>query len=120
MSDAQTRDGRRIRRHGVMFAAWFDIHSDDAIVDHPTALRVYARLLRNPRIFTEPQDVKAWVLAEQMHAHRDRVNAALDLLVERGYAISHGRGLNRVRRLTLAITRQVPDPASESHALPSK
>lgn len=95
-----------------MFAAWFAIHEDDAVVDHPTALRVYARLLRNPRIFTEAQDVKAWALAQEMRADRGSVNAALDLLVERGYAISHGVGLNRVRRLTIAIAA----PANASSA----
>ena len=98
----------------MVFAAWFAIHNDDVIVDHPTALRVYARLLRNPLIFTQPQDVKAWTLAQEMHTHQDRVNGALNLLVERGYVIEHGRGLNRVRRLTLAIERQ------EAATLPTK
>ena len=103
-----------------MFAAWFDIHDDAAVVDHPTALRVYARLLRNARIFTEPQDVKAWALAAELRTHRDRVNAALDLLVERGYLVDHERGLNRVRRLTVAIVRQGQNPVVESDPLPTK
>lgn len=103
-----------------MFAAWFAIHEDDEVVDHPTALRVYARLLRNPRIFTEAQDVKAWALAEEMHADRGSVNAALNLLIERGYAISHGVGLNRVRRLTLAVSAPTPADADAktSHDVP--
>lgn len=99
-----------------MFSAWFALHEDDVIVDHPTAMRVYARLLRNPRIFTEPQDVKAWAMADDLHTHRDRVNAALDLLVERGYVVEHKRGLNQVRRLTLAIER----PERQEQPLPTK
>jgi hypothetical protein len=95
----------------MIYAAWFDLHNDDTIVDHPTAMRVYARLLRNPLIFIKPQDVKAWALAEQMHTHRDRVNAALELLVKRGYVIEHARGTNNVRRLTLAMER-TPPPAT--------
>lgn len=102
-----------------MFAAWFDIHADDAVADQPTALRVYARLLRNPRIFTDPQDVKAWLLADELHTHRDRVNSALDLLVARGYLVEHERGLNNVRRLTVAAVRQSFDAAAPN-PLPTK
>lgn len=91
----------------MIYPAWFELYSDTVIIDHPTALRVYARLVRNPRIFMEPQDVKAWALALDMHTHRDRVNGALDLLLARGYAIEHPRGLNNVRRITLAIERQL-------------
>lgn len=90
-----------------MFAAWFDLHDDDAVVDHPTALRVYARLLRNPRIFDEPQDTKVWAIALEMHANRETVSAALDLLVARGYVIEHPRGPSRVRRLTIPQERQL-------------
>jgi Mn-dependent DtxR family transcriptional regulator len=94
-----------------MFAAWFEIHDDDTIVDSPTALRVYARLLRNPLIFTEPQDVKAWVLAGEMKVHPTSVQAAIQLLVDRGYVIDHGRGVHNVRRLTIAIARAPLQPA---------
>jgi hypothetical protein len=45
----------------MIYAAWFDLHNDDIIVAHPTAMRVYAVLLRNPLIFMQPQDVKAWL-----------------------------------------------------------
>jgi hypothetical protein len=90
----------------VIFEAWFEIHNDDAVVDHPVALRVYARLVRNPLIFLQPQDVKAWALANEMHVHRQSVAAALALLVQRGYAIDHGRGAHHVRRLTLALERE--------------
>ena len=52
------------------------------------------------------QDVKAWLLAEQLGMGRDSVNGALNLLVDRGYLIDHGRGQNKVRRLTVAIIRE--------------
>jgi hypothetical protein len=98
----------------MIYAAWFDIHNDDEIVDHPTALRVYARLLRNPLIFMQPQDVKAWTLAEDMRVKRESVQVALSLLIDRGYVIDHGRSQNNVRRLTLAMERapQSPDVGS--------
>jgi hypothetical protein len=89
----------------VIYAAWFDLHSDDSVVDHPIALRVYARLVRNPLIFMQPQDVKAWALAAEMHVNKQSVSAALALLIKRGYAIEHGRSVHNVRRLTLAMER---------------
>jgi hypothetical protein len=100
----------------MIYAAWFDLHNDDIIVDHPTAMRVYARLLRNPLIFMQPQDVKAWALADQMGVDKKSVHAALALLIARGYAIDHGRSLNNVRRLTLAMERpeRAPDVASDN------
>jgi hypothetical protein len=101
----------------MIYAAWFDIHNDDEIVDHPTALRVYARLLRNPLIFMQPQDVKAWTLAEDMRVKRESVQVALSLLIDRGYVIDHGRSLNNVRRLTLAMERA---PQSPDVGCPSK
>jgi hypothetical protein len=94
----------------MIYAAWFDLHNDDAVIDHPTAMRVYARLVRNPLIFLTPQEIKTWALADDMHTHRDRVKAALDLLVERGYVIEHPRGTNGVRRLTLAMDREQSAP----------
>lgn len=95
----------------MIYAAWFDLHNDDVVVDHPTAMRVYARLLRNPLIFMQPQDVKAWVLAKEMGVKEHSVGAALRLLIERGYVLEHERGLNRVRRVTLAIERPEGAPA---------
>lgn len=89
----------------MTFAAWFALHSDDVVVAHPTAIRVYAVLLRNPRICYQPQDVKAWLIAETLHTHRDRVNAALNLLIHRGYVLEHGRGQNNVRQVTVLLER---------------
>lgn len=94
----------------MIYAAWFDLHNDDVVVDHPTAMRVYARLLRNPLIFMQPQDVKGWVMAGEMGVKPKSVYRAIDLLVERGYAIDHGRSMNNVRRLTLAIERPKTAP----------
>lgn len=90
----------------MTFPAWFDLHCDKAVTANPSALRVYAFLIANyPRIFFEPQDVKAWLIAETEQMGRDSVNDSLDLLVARGYILDHGRGQNNVRRLTLTITR---------------
>ncbi len=89
----------------MTFAAWFDLHADDVVAEQPTALRVYAWLLRNDRILEEPQEIKAWVVAEQLHVHRDSVKAALMVLIERGYVVEHPRGYNNVRRLSVATER---------------
>jgi Fe2+ or Zn2+ uptake regulation protein len=88
----------------MSFPAWFDFQRDRVVADSPTVSRVYAFLLENPRCF-EKQDVKAWLIAEQRGMARDSVNRALDLLVERGYLIEHGRGLNKVRCLSVAIVK---------------
>lgn len=90
----------------MTFAAWFELHADDEIVAHPTALRVYALLLRNSRIFTEPQDTKVWWLADKLGAERETVRRALELLIARGYVVEHERGFNNVRRVTVAVVRQ--------------
>ena len=89
----------------MTYPAWFDLHKDPVIAQSPSASRVYAYLLENPRCQFEIQDVKAWLIAEQRGMARDSVNKALDLLVDRGYLIEHGRGQNNVRRLTVAIVR---------------
>ncbi len=89
----------------MVFPAWFALHDDDVIADHPTALRVYARLLRLPKIFLEPHDVKAWLLAEQIGSTRKAVGRAIRLLIARGYVVEHAPGFNNVFRLTLAIDR---------------
>lgn len=93
----------------MTFPAWFDLMRDPAILAKPAAQRVYAKLLENPRIFYDPMDVKAWLLAEQMGMARDTVNDALDALIRLGYLCDHGRGQNNVRRVTMIVTR----PATE-------
>jgi len=94
----------------VTYSAWFELHADDEIARHPTAIRVYAHLLRNESIFFAPQDVKAWLLADTLKTHPDTVNAAIKLLVTRGYVIEHGRGMNNVRRLTIVRNRVTCHP----------
>lgn len=90
----------------MTFPAWFDLNRDPAIAAKPSAQRVYAHLIETyPRIFFEPTDAKAWLIAETTHLHRDSVNEGLNLLLARGYLLDHGRGLNNVRRVTVAITR---------------
>lgn len=98
----------------MTYAAWYELHDDDAVVDHPTALRVYARLLRRgAAIFRTPQAVKIWLLAEQMRAHRESVIVALDLLIRRGYVVEHGREMNNVRRITIAKIRAESQAGSQ-------
>lgn len=92
----------------MIYAAWFDLHNDDVIVAHPTALRVYAHLLRNPLVFMHAQDVKVWLIAERLRTHRNRVSAAIDLLAARGYILEHPRGANNVRRVQLLMERTPP------------
>lgn len=91
----------------MTYAAWFDLHNDPAIVAHPTAIRVYASLVGRPGIFFEPQDVKAWAIAESLGASRNSVNHSLDLLVSQGYAVEYPRGQNNVRRLMLVQIRRL-------------
>jgi DNA-binding MarR family transcriptional regulator len=89
----------------VSFPAWFEIHRDEVIAERPSAFRVYAFLLENPRALYEIQEPKAWFIAEQRKMSPDSVNEALDLLIERGYLIFHGRGQNNVRRVSVATIR---------------
>lgn len=78
---------------------------DPEILKRPAAQRIYAKLLKNPRIFYEPLDVKAWLWAEQMGMSPNTVNKALKTLIELGYLVEHGRAQNHVRRVTIATTR---------------
>lgn len=89
----------------MSFPAWFDFQRDRVIAAKPTASRVYAYLLELPNSQWVVQDVKAWLIAEQRQMSPDSVNEALDLLIDRGYVINHGRGQNNVRRLTVALVR---------------
>lgn len=91
----------------MIFPAWFDLATDDEIAAQPTALRVYARLIKDyhPSIFFAPQEVKAWALAEMLGTHRDRVADAIALLIERGYVVEHGRAMSNVRLLILPMER---------------
>ena len=91
----------------MIYAAWFDIHNDDVIVAHPTALRVYAHLVRNPTAFMQPHELKIWLIARQLRTNNRRVINALNLLVSRGYVLEHARGDNKARRVTIAMERQV-------------
>ena len=89
----------------MICAAVFDLVNDDEVIDSPAATGVYFRLLRIPLIFVKPQDVKSWLLAEEMHVKRETVATALDLLVTRGYLVEHERGYKNIRRVTAAIER---------------
>lgn len=89
----------------MTFPAWFDLMEDPEILKRPAAQRIYARLLKNPRIFYEPLDVKAWLLADDLKMGRNTVNEALDLLVKRGYLLDHGRDGRNTRRVTIITTR---------------
>lgn len=91
----------------VTWPAWFELNKDPIVRARPAAQNVYSYLIEHyPRIFFEPQDVKAWAIAEALHIARDSANHALDLLIERRYLLDHGRGQNNVRRVTIALTRE--------------
>lgn len=98
--------------------AFLELINDDAVRDHPTALRVYVQLARNPLIYVKPHDVKAWLMADDLHTHRDRIADAFRLLIARGYALEIERGSNNIRRLQLLIERGAchPNEAAPSAA----
>lgn len=56
----------------------------------------------------EPQEVKAWLLAERVKMRKQTVLRALDLMVARGFLLDHGRAENNVRRVSIASTRDIP------------
>jgi hypothetical protein len=87
------------------YATFCRLLDDAQLARCSVVIRVYRKLLDRSGIFEVPQDVKAWALALQVKSSPVRVNAALDLLVEHGYVLEHGRGLNNVRRLTVAADR---------------
>jgi len=70
---------------------------------------VYAILVERsqerPAYFSEPQDVKSATLAYRLDVHPNTITRALDLLIEHGYVVEHGRGLHGVRKLTLVPNR---------------
>lgn len=90
----------------MTYAAWFELHDDAEILRRPLALRVYARLIRRPGIFFQPQSVKVQALALEVHAFRGDVAAALDLLTRRGFLAEHGKDAHGVRSLTVLQVRQ--------------
>lgn len=100
------------------FPAWFDLMNDKVMAKHPHAIRVYGYCLRTfPKIFFEPQDVKAWVIALELVMGRDTANESLDLLIERRYLVSHGRAEGNIRRVTMAIVRErLPSGSAEKSA----
>lgn len=92
----------------MTYSAWWDLHKDPIIIASPTALRVYASLLRDPLIFYQPRDIKAWLLAKELKTKERAIFRALSLLVERGYVIEYGRGRNNVRQLIVPQVRATP------------
>lgn len=90
----------------AVYPAWFDLHSDPAIVRRPTALRVYALIVRRgPDVFNDPQPVKVWHVADQLHTSHSRVRDALQRLTRRGYLTEHGRTAKGIRCLTVVQDR---------------
>lgn len=89
----------------MIFPAWFEIINDDAIMCHPSAFRVYGRLLRDPLTFLRPQEVKTWLWADEMHTNKRIVRSAINRLIQHGYVLELERGEKNVRRLMLRIER---------------
>lgn len=87
-----------------MFPALTDFPLDPVIGCHPAAQRIYLRLIALLD-FSEPRDVKAWVLADELLMRKATVIKALGILVDRGFLIDRGRSMNNVRKFTLAWSR---------------
>lgn len=88
-----------------MFPAWFDFARDSVMLKHPATLAVYAHLVQLPRAFHDPQEIKAWWLADKLGFEKETVLEAFNLLVERGYLVEYSRGQNNVRRFTVCIAK---------------
>ena len=93
-----------------------DLIDDAQLWRHPTSLRVYRELRRVQNIYYEPQRVKAWLLATELHTNRRVIQRALELLIRRGFVIECGRGQNGVRQLMLARER---DPLYRNGTTPT-
>lgn len=92
----------------MTFPAWFDLNRDREIAKKPAAQRVYAHLIETyPRIFFDPIDAKAWLIADELGLERETVGQALAVLCDRGYLLEHGRAPRNIRRVTIALTRRV-------------
>jgi hypothetical protein len=90
----------------LIYPAFLDLIRDDEIADHPTALRLYVRLLGEyPLILVKPHHVKAEYWAGRLSVRRDSITAALRLLIDRGYLVEIGRTTNNVREVMFAIER---------------
>jgi predicted transcriptional regulator len=85
----------------VTFPALLALATDPVIATHPTAQRVYLHIL-NSLDFSQPRDVKGWVIAKELKVRTQTVYVSLDTLVERGFLVDQGRSVNNVRRFTLA------------------
>lgn len=90
-----------------MIPAWFDFHKDRVMQHHPAACTVYASLLSLENILFEARPIKAWVLAEALGMEKETVLKALNLLVDRGYVVEHGRSANNVRVFSVAAIRKL-------------
>ena len=90
-----------LRTSGVTFPALLALATDPVIATHPIAQRVYLHVLATLD-FSEPRDVKGWLVAEQLKVRAQTVNSSFDTRVERGFLTDHGRSVNNVRRFTLA------------------
>ena len=100
----------------MTYPAWFDLMRDATIGRKPVAMRVYAALVAQHDAFFEPQDCKAWAMAELLGVKTDSVLEALNTLVERGYLREHGRNENNVRRFTIVRQRGLPSDRDASAA----
>lgn len=99
----------------MTFPAWFDFTRDPVMLRHPATLAVYAAIIQRPRCFHDPQEVKAWLMADELGFEKETVLKALNLLVERGYLQEHERAQNNIRRFTVAAygRGETPPPTIE-------
>lgn len=96
----------------MTYPAFRDLHADDAIVRHRTALRVYAWLLRDPGIFVRPLRVTNFALAIGIGVRKEQTaSGGLSLLIERGYVTLCHRDETRARHVMVNVERATDMPA---------
>jgi hypothetical protein len=103
----------------MILPGFMELVQDEVIASHPTAIRVYVYLLRNPLICFKPQTIKTWLVAEQLKADKKSVRSALNLLIAQGYVMEHERGTYNERNVTVLIERNPPRFSRVSNSPPS-
>jgi hypothetical protein len=104
----------------MLFPALMDLLENAELMEQPLVWRIYRQLTKEPRILTQPRDLKAASLVLQVgrnpHSsrHRTQVRRALRVLIEQGFVVEHGRGANNMRRVTLAFDRLAQNRAPQT------
>jgi hypothetical protein len=95
----------------MIYPAFFDLYSDDVVMKHPAALRVYAWLLRDPTTFIRPKRVTNFALATGIHVRKSATaSSGLSLLIARGYVKLCHRDETKARHVMLNVEREDRSP----------